>query len=253
MKKKTNISVYIVTHKRLRHYIKKRGYCYIGVGTKKTRWKKVQTYDDFGPNNIASKNPSYCELTAQYWINENDCSDFLGLVHYRRFFGKNFIYSTRHFKKLLSQHQMIVAERAQTSSVLECYSKYHYYNDLIALKEAAISLYPDIKAPFEEVLKETSFSPYNMFISNRKIFGDYSSVLFKVLLLTEERIDISHYDVYQKRVYGFLGEIFLNVFIKWKKIDAVELPVKFIDECSGPKSRFRLIISKVKHFLRPYK
>ena len=39
-------------------------------------------------DNISEKNSSYCELTGLYWAWKNLTADYIGLVHYRRYFGK---------------------------------------------------------------------------------------------------------------------------------------------------------------------
>lgn len=43
--------------------------------------------DDDGQDNISTKNPNYCELTAIYWAWKNLDAEYYGLFHYRRFYS----------------------------------------------------------------------------------------------------------------------------------------------------------------------
>lgn len=45
------------------------------------------TQDNTG-DNISAKNPNFCELTGLYWAWKNLDADYVGLVHYRRYFTR---------------------------------------------------------------------------------------------------------------------------------------------------------------------
>lgn len=49
-------------------------------------------HDDMGSASISDKNDRFCELTALYWIwqnLDNFDEEYIGLVHYRRYFYGN--------------------------------------------------------------------------------------------------------------------------------------------------------------------
>ncbi|WP_439108813.1 DUF4422 domain-containing protein [Ligilactobacillus animalis] len=79
--------VYVISHKEYK-MPQDKIYCPLQVG----KGAQITGYlrDDSGEN-IALKNPNYCELTGQYWAWKNRKTDVKGLVHYRRLFtnGKN--------------------------------------------------------------------------------------------------------------------------------------------------------------------
>ena len=53
----------------------------------------------------------------------------------------------------------------------------------------------------------------------------YCEWLFDILKKLESKVDISDYDNYQQRIYGFLAERLLNVYCKHNKLKIKYLPV----------------------------
>ena len=69
-----------------------------------------------------------------------------------------------------------------------------------------------------------------MFISSKKIFDDYYNWLFDILFELESKIDISNYDDYNKRIFGFLSERLFNVWVKYQDLKLKEVPVYNVDK-----------------------
>ncbi|RGN01211.1 DUF4422 domain-containing protein [Fusobacterium mortiferum] len=68
-----------------------------------------------------------------------------------------------------------------------------------------------------------------MMIVRKEIFDDYCEWLFSILFEVEKRIQISN-NVYQARVFGFLSERLMRVYIEKKKLKVKEVKVLKIDE-----------------------
>ena len=78
--------IYIATHKKF-NVPNLNGYCALQVGAE-GKEKYGYLRDNIG-NHISGKNANYCELTGLYWIWKNTDDSYKGLVHYRRYFGRN--------------------------------------------------------------------------------------------------------------------------------------------------------------------
>ena len=230
------IKVYVATHKEA-EFPKNSTYVPIEVGAYNK--KKFTKVTDFTGDNISNKNANYCELTATYWIMKNDKSDIVGLTHYRRYFFKKHtnqleqVLDRQDILDLLNEYDMIVPNKTylfKYKNIKEAYSALHKNDDWDICKSILKEKYPDYLEDFEAIEKSRSFYACNMFISSKKIFDDYYHWLFDILFELERRIDISNYDDYNKRIFGFLSERLFNVWIHHQDLKLKEVPVYNIDK-----------------------
>jgi len=255
---KTTLDVFVVTHKKVDKEIKKKDYHYISVG--KNQNDLPYEYKDNTGDNISYKNSSFCELTAQYWIWKNVKSDYVGLVHYRRFFFnpytsifKNEILSGGGIKRLFKKYDVIVPKPSKVfdshcTNVYDHYCYQHYKRDIDEVGKIIEELYPDYSEAFNHLKETNEYSLCNMIITKKTIYDDYSKFLFDILFELEKRIDISEYNDYQKRIYGFLGERLLNVYLyKNNNLKIKYQSVVFIDDSNVFKAYISKIFKKIFH------
>ena len=70
--------------------------------------------------------------------------------------------------------------------------------------------YPEYSAAFTKVCNRTWAHMFNMFVMRRDLFNQYCEWMFSILEEIEKRVDISGYDMYEARIYGFVSEILLD-------------------------------------------
>ena len=79
-------------------------------------------------------------------------------------------------------------------------------------------------------MKRTSGHRFNMFIMKRQYFDEYCEWLFDILFELEKRLDISQYNENDSRVFGFVSERLLDVWIETKGYKYLEIPYIFMEK-----------------------
>lgn len=238
----SNLSIYVVGHKEFRVPAND---CYIPIQVGKMFTQKAlpMISDDTGIN-IAEKNKTFCELTALYWIWKNaPDKDYVGLCHYRRYFYKfklfGKVFGVMHrsdYQKILGKYDVLLPQKSVWKySVRECYSQHGEGKDkdLVELRRVIQEIYPEYIAEYDSVLEGNNASYCNMMILRRELLDSYCTWLFEILFELEKRIDLSDYTPAQARVFGYLSEILLNVWIKHNRLSSGELYTKIKEYIGG--------------------
>ena len=189
--------------------------------------------DDTGKN-ISEKNCYYGELTGLYWIWKNDVkSDYIGLCHYRRYFvdAQEQLLTQEQYQKIFSSYDVVAAvSNTGDQSYYELYEEAHYIRDLDVTKEVLLEKYPEDGDAYEKVVYGNRSYTGNLFVAPRTLFMEYAHWLFDILFEVEKRINVENYDDYHKRVFGFLSEQLLGVWIEGKALKCLECRVGILQE-----------------------
>jgi hypothetical protein len=228
----------VVTHKDVVLPKLDQVYQVITVGQKKDELSISDVLRDDQGDNISEKNKNYSELTALYWAWKNLHNDFdaVGIVHYRRMFmserNKQLPVSSGEISHILKSVDVILP-RKRNYFIETTWSQYehaHYIGDLESVRKVIAHRYSNYLPAFDSVMKRRKSHRFNMMIMKRNIFNNYMSWLFDILFTSEKEIDTSAYDMYNSRVYGFLSERLLDVWIEANGVKYSELPVRFLEK-----------------------
>lgn len=181
---------------------------------------------DHTGDNISSQNAYFSELTGVYWLWKNyHAADAVGICHYRRYLiaQDGHLYHKDDIKRLLSQYDMIVTKKLELRmSYYDGFALTHDEKDLVETQRVVAEKYPDYAPLFHEMVhkKETYFA--NMMVCSKKLYDEYCTFLFDILFEVQKRIDTAGYDNYRKRVFGFLSEFLLTVWIAKNRLHVYE-------------------------------
>ena len=236
-----DFKIYVVTHKDVKLSTLPEGYEIIHAGHAQAKENFGYLGDDTG-DNISHLNLYLNEITALYWLWKNTRQDFIGFVHYRRFFtldGKNFL-STDEARKILREFDIIVTGckfgyialrdwkiMLSTRPIAE-----HVIN---TLRKFIARRQPDYLAAYDRVTNSFGVFCYEIFITRRKIFDAYCEWLFSFIVDATEEIlsttDIASSD--DPRIYravSFTAEHLMTVWLIKNRLKIKTLPIIFRDD-----------------------
>lgn len=231
------MSVYIAVHKDMQ-LPSSEGYIPLQVGARfGIPFQPVR--DDTGLH-ISEKNPHYCELTGLFWVWQNTCDDYKGLVHYRRYFThRGHLLQEAEIREFLRGHDIILPRPEPLREVAWqefCLHSGHE-RDLVLTRRAVGAVSPEMLPAFDRVMAGRSLHLYNMLIAPREGFDSYCRWLFAVLTRVEQGVDMTGYTPYERRLYGFLGERLLNVWVAHHRLRVCALPVKHTEQTLAQEVR----------------
>ena len=191
-------------------------------------------------DNISLKNKNYCELTGLYWAWKNLDADYLGLVHYRRHFcvkgskgeKTSRVLSYQQLQALVKKCDVILPKK-RNYYIETNYSQYAHAHHAVDLDTTRLILeekYPEYVQAYDESMHRTTGHRFNMFIMKKDKFDAYCEWLFNVLFELEKRLDISGYNENDSRVFGFVSERLLDVWIETNHIKYMDIPYIFMEQ-----------------------
>ena len=223
--------------------------------------------------NISSKNPMYCELTAQYWAWKNLEADYYGFFHYRRYLN----FSEKRFPKdcwgnvvedyllkrtarqygltdetmrgLIENYDMIISEMKDVAqmpthdkSVYEQYKNGNslHSEDLDIVIDIVRKRYPEYRDDLHKYLNSTRTCLCNMYIMKRELFLEYMEWLFDILFEFEKRANMDDYSVEGLRTPGHLAERLLTLYYIHLKRTR-KLKIKEQQRHKGHKNHWQII------------
>lgn len=250
------MEVYIVSHKKVEVPVPN-GYKLIQVGNLENNFDGF-VRDNSG-DNISEKNSNYCELTAQYWIWKNSDADIKGLVHYRRFFDskksfkiqsklKNIVTEDK-VESLLNEYDILLPNK-RNYYIETSYSHYihaHKKEGLDVTRKIISEYFSEYLDSYDNVLNRKKAHMFNMMIAKKDVFDSYSQWLFGILEKVENNIDISDWNQSESRIYGYISELLLDVWLdQHKDLKIEELPVGFIGNQHWGSKIFKFLKRKIK-------
>lgn len=184
--------------------------------------------DDTG-DHISSKNGSYCEMTAHYWIWKNvHDTEYVGVCHYRRFFAIDI--SEDDIEEVMADADVLMVEPSwHIDSVYAYFAKFMGAENMTILWMVMKRLYPEYAETLEQVCDGVKFYPFNMMLCKKELFDEYCEWIFSVLGECEKYVKPSPY-TNGRRALAYMAELLTGVYFIYKRMKIKTVPYCKIED-----------------------
>lgn len=215
--------IFVMTHK---NFNPPQDQTYIPLHVGRTVGEDLGYLGDDTGESISELNKYYGELTGLYWIWKN-CHDVdvIGICHYRRYFmtPEKKLMNAHDYEEVMQRADIMVSNAMDAEKPYkEYYGEAHNVEDLLAAGEVIRELYPDDFQAFCDVIGNRKFYYGNLCVTTKRIFDEYCEWLFTIFFELQKRVDVSSYDAYHQRLFGFLSEELLLVYITARNLKVEE-------------------------------
>ena len=178
--------------------------------------------DDTGAN-ISSKNGSYCEMTAHYWIWKNvHDTEYVGVCHYRRFFAIDL--SESNIKDVMADADVLMVEPSwHIDSVYSYFAKFMGAENMTILSMVMKKRFPEYFKTLEKICDGIKFHPFNMLLCRKGLFDDYCQWMFTILEECERYVKPAPY-TNARRALAYMAELLTGVYFIHRQLKIKSVP-----------------------------
>lgn len=196
--------------------------------------------DDFGymgddtGDNISALNCYYAELSGVYWVWKNfHGADYVGICHYRRFLTdeNGYAFTEKEYEKILEEYDIITTKQLELpNSYRYGFGAHHNVALLDKTREIIKELHPEFYDTYITLVNRNRTYFGNIMVAEKVLYDEYCEWLFSIFFELQSRVDLTFEDDYHKRVFGFISEFLLYVWVRARKLSAYECRVAIIGE-----------------------
>lgn len=227
-----SVRIFAMTHKRF-DVPEDAMYIPLHVGHKDAKEDFGYMGDDTG-DHISNLNCYYAELSGVYWVWKNYFdADYVGICHYRRFLVSEdgYAFPEAEYERILQEYDIVTTKQlVLPGSYRNGFGAHHNVSTLDETGRIIQELFPEDYDTFESLVHQNKTYFGNIMVAKKELYDAYCAWLFAIFFELHKRVDLTFADDYHKRVFGFISEFLLYVWVTARKLKAFECRVAIIGE-----------------------